>query len=50
MMPRLSEQFGLRPADVWALTGDELAAYLDAAAATDAAHARAETEARSHGY
>lgn len=42
MMPRLSEQFHLAPSDIWALTTDELAAYSDAAAATDAANAEME--------
>ena len=42
LMPRLSEQFHLRPADVWALTTDELDAYLDAARAADAEAADAE--------
>ncbi len=30
LMPVLSYHFHLSPADVWALTNDELSAYLDA--------------------
>ena len=36
LLPRLSEQFHLSPSEFWALTQDELGAYMDAATRSDA--------------